>query len=166
MTSVAEPGSAAPSPEVSVLLPVYNGGPFIGHALDSVLAQTFSDFEVIVIDDGSTDETADELRKRANDPRIRITRHGQNQGLVASLNDGLAMCSGALVARLDADDSCLPDRLGAQVAAFRDDTKLVLCATDYERVTPDGVVSHRGQPPPTHAALAVALLTGNSHVPA
>ena len=161
MTSVAEPASASRSPAVSVLLPVYNGGPFIGGALDSVLAQTFTDFEVIVIDDGSTDETADRLQERAHDHRLRVTRHRQNQGLVASLNEGLTLCSGTLVARLDADDACLPTRLEAQVAAFREDPDLVLCATDYERVAPSGVVTHLGQPPPTHAALAVALLTGN-----
>ena len=126
MTSVAGPTSPSRSPEVSVLLPVYNGGPFIGRALDSVLAQTFTDFEVIIIDDGSTDETADRLRERAHDRRVHITRHDQNHGLVASLNEGLHQCSGSLVARLDADDSCLADRLETQVAAFRNDTDLVL----------------------------------------
>ena len=95
---------------MSVLLPVFNDEKHVGRAVDSVLNQTFTDFELLVIDDGSNDETASELARR-HDDRVRVVRHEQNKGLVASLNDGLTLCRGELVARLDADDWAFPTRL-------------------------------------------------------
>lgn len=99
---------------VTVLLPVYNGAPFLREALDSIFAQTFRDFELLVIDDGSTDGS-DRIAESYNDPRLRLVRNGANLGLVTTLNKGLRMAQGEYVARMDADDISLPHRLATQV---------------------------------------------------
>ena len=131
-------------------------------AIDSLLSQSLSDLEVIAIDDGSTDGTAAILADIGRrDPRLRILTQVKNVGLVASLNEGIASARGQLIARLDADDVAMPDRLQLQVEVFENDASVALCATGYERVTPLGEVISRPRPPQTHAALAGALLTGN-----
>ena len=161
LTPIARRTSAG-APVVSVLLPVYDGADSVGRAIDSVLAQSFVDFELVVVDDGSTDGTAAVLAHRAaTDRRVRIVTHDVNRGLVASLNDGLAACRGDLVARLDADDWAAPTRLARQVEVFGAHPSTVLCATAYDRVDPNGRLIRTGVPPQTHAALAVAMLTGN-----
>jgi glycosyltransferase involved in cell wall biosynthesis len=104
----------AKDPRVTVLLPVYQGRTFLGEALDSILVQTFRDFELLVVDDGSTDGTA-ELLDACDDPRLRVIRQDRNRGLVASLNRGLDEARGEIIARMDADDLSLPDRLRRQV---------------------------------------------------
>ncbi len=100
---------------VSVLLPVRDGEPWLAEALRSVCDQTFEDFEVIVVDDGSRDGTG-ELLRAWPDPRLRVLRNEPGQGLVPSLNRALEASSAELVARMDADDRCRPGRLAAQVA--------------------------------------------------
>ena len=97
------------------MLPVYNGGAFLEAALRSILAQTFRDFECLVIDDGSTDGSGEVAERIAHtDARVRVIRR-ENRGLVATLNEMLAMARGRLVARMDADDVALPDRFERQV---------------------------------------------------
>jgi glycosyltransferase involved in cell wall biosynthesis len=105
------------SPAVTVLLSVYNGAAVTGAAIDSILAQTFGDFELLAIDDGSTDATASVLASY-RDARIRVLRNERNLGLTRSLNIGLRAARGELVARQDADDTSLPERLERQVAAM------------------------------------------------
>src|SRR5581483_11138356 len=102
------------TPHVTVLMPVRNGGGYLRGAVASILGQTFEDFELLVVDDGS-DDGSDALVESFGDPRIRLVRNGSPLGLVASLNRGLAEARGAYVARADADDECLPDRLALQV---------------------------------------------------
>lgn len=117
------PSSGAP-PKVSVLLPAFDAGRTILSALRSVRRQRFQDFECVVVDDGSTDATAEiAVAFASRDPRFRVLRrpHG---GLVAALNAGLEECRGEIVARMDADDLMMRDRLGAQVAALDADTSL------------------------------------------
>ena len=105
-----------PCPAVSVALSVYNGARFLAQAIDSVLAQDMADFEFLIVDDGSTDATPAILRDyAARDSRIRpIIR--ENRGLVASLNQLIAEARAPLVARMDADDVCLPQRFTRQIA--------------------------------------------------
>ena len=102
-------------PKVSVLMAVHNGERFIARAINSVLAQTFSDFELVIVDDASTDGTAGAVRGYA-DARIRYLANEHNQGLAASLNIGLGHASGAYIARLDHDDVSRRDRLATQAA--------------------------------------------------
>lgn len=105
------------SPRVSVVMTCFNGGAHLEPAVDSVLAQTFTDFEFIIVDDASTDRSEDYLAS-LTDPRVVLIRNGQNKGQTASLNIGLARAQGGYVARFDADDICKPDRLARQVAAM------------------------------------------------
>ncbi len=106
-------------PRVSVVLPVYNAERFVGEAIDSILGQTLADFELIVIDDGSTDATGTILADRAaRDPRIRLVTR-ENRGLTPTLNEGLAAARADYVAIMNADDVALAERLERQ-AAFLD----------------------------------------------
>lgn len=107
-----------PSPQVSVLMPVYNGERFIAEAIESVLAQTLAAFELIVVDDGSTDRTA-EIVRSYRDPRIVLLTR-EKIGLSAALNFGLAACRAPWVARLDSDDVMEPPRLERQLAFVRE----------------------------------------------
>lgn len=101
-------------PRVSCLLPVYNGEAFIEEAVASILNQTLSSFELIVVDDGSTNSTSVKLERMAGaDGRLRILRQ-PNGGIVSALNAGLAECRAAYVARMDADDVSTPDRFAFQ----------------------------------------------------
>ena len=97
-------------PLVSIMMPAYNAGKYIGRAIESVLAQTYENWELVIVDDCSTDNTY-EIAASYKDPRIRILRHEQNMGVGLSRNDALSASSGQWVAVLDADDEWLPERL-------------------------------------------------------
>ena len=108
------------SPSVTVLMGVYNGLPRLEHAIRSIQEQTLRDFEFLIIDDGSTDGSARLVQQLAGaDSRIRLITHAENRGLGAVLNEGVAEARGKLVARMDADDYSLPERLERQVDYFR-----------------------------------------------
>lgn len=102
------------SPIVSVLLPVHNGQAFVGDAIDSILTQSFKEFELLVLNDGSTDTTIKVCRK-FNDSRIRIVSSEKKIGLVETLNCGISFARGQLIARLDSDDIAVNTRLEKQV---------------------------------------------------
>jgi glycosyltransferase involved in cell wall biosynthesis len=107
------------TPAISVLMPVYNAGRFLAPAVESVLAQTFSDFELIAIDDGSTDDSGKMLAELgARDPRVRVFGQ-ENRGIVATLNRALELARAPLVARMDGDDLSRPDRFAKQIACLR-----------------------------------------------
>ena len=106
-------------PEVSVLIPVYNGERFLAAAIESIQGQTLRDLEIVVVDDGSTDATAQILARYASeDPRL-VVRRQENSGHGAAANAGLALCRAPFVARLDADDIALPGRIEAQARFLR-----------------------------------------------
>jgi len=120
------PLNHSPTPRVSVLMTVYNAEQYVEKAVASILAQTFTDFEFICVDDGSTDRSGAILGKFADgDPRIRILSR-PNTGQVGALNDGLVLARGEYLARMDADDICMPTRLEEQVR-FLDAHPEVLC---------------------------------------
>lgn len=104
----------APKPRLSVLMSVYNGARHVPAAARSILEQTFDDFEFVIVDDGSTDETAAILAD-LEDRRVRLLANTTNLGLPASLNRGLEVCQGEYIARMDADDLSEPERLVEQV---------------------------------------------------
>lgn len=117
------------SPAVSVILNCYNHEPYVAEAIESVLAQTFRDFELIIIDNGSTDGTRAVI-ERYDDPRIRLALHDENLSLSRRLNEGAAMARGEFVAVLYSDDYMLPDKLERQVALFAtlpEDHGIVYC---------------------------------------
>jgi glycosyltransferase involved in cell wall biosynthesis len=113
--------SASASPLVSVVLPVRNGAATIARAVTSIQIQAFSDWEMLVVDDGSSDGTREIVAEIArNDPRVRMLSPADaGSGIVAALNRGLAVARGEFVARMDADDQSLPGRLAAQVSFLR-----------------------------------------------
>src|SRR5438132_941893 len=110
--------------KVSVLMPAYNASRYIRAAACSILTQTYKDLELIAIDDGSTDGKTDILQEIASsDRRVRLIVR-DNRGLVASLNQGLGLAQGALIARMDADDIAYPTRISTQVEIFQRNPKL------------------------------------------
>ena len=123
--------------KVSFLLPVFNGARFISETMNSLLAQDFDDFDIVVIDDGSTDDTA-RLVGDFKDERIRfITK--ENGGLVSALNFGLDQLDCEFVARIDADDICFADRLSRQLD-FMEFTKAVAVSCKVENIDHSGNV--------------------------
>ncbi len=103
----------APRPKVTVLMSAYNAERYVAEAVDSVLAQTFSDLEFLIFEDASTDRTREILRGYS-DPRIRLVENYANLGLTRNLQRGMLMARGEFVARMDADDVCMPQRLARQ----------------------------------------------------
>lgn len=127
-------------PRVSVVMPAYNAANYLKEAVDSVLAQTFKDFELIIINDGSTDETG-KILNSYKDKRIKIITQ-KNKGLVATLNKGIGLAKAELIARHDADDRSLPDRFERQVTLFDDDPKLVLAGSSMGVMNMSSVYQH------------------------
>ncbi len=105
-------------PSLSVLMTVYNGMPWLPQAVDSILAQTYDDFEFIIVNDGSTDGTAAYLNQRL-DARVRVI-HQENGGTAVASNAGLELCRGEFLARMDADDIAMPDRFAKQIRFLRE----------------------------------------------
>jgi glycosyltransferase involved in cell wall biosynthesis len=116
-------------PAVTILLPVFNGAAYLRESLGSALRQTFSDFELLVVDDGSTDETP-RILESVSDSRLRVLRNETNIGLVATLNRGLDEARGEWIARQDADDLSLPRRLEVQMAFVRGNPSVPLLGAD------------------------------------
>jgi glycosyltransferase involved in cell wall biosynthesis len=102
------------SPFISVLLPAYNAEKFLKESLESILNQTYSNFEIIIINDGSTDSTQ-EIIDTYNDPRIKCILHKENKGLIQSLNEGILCAKGLYIVRMDADDIAFSNRIQVQV---------------------------------------------------
>lgn len=116
-------------PKVSVLIPVHNAERTVASAVGSMLRQTFSDFEVVIVNDGSTDSTPDILESLAErDNRIRLI-HAPQRGIIHALNTGIAVCGGELIARMDADDISHPKRLEMQVGMMDADPGLSVCSS-------------------------------------
>jgi glycosyltransferase involved in cell wall biosynthesis len=125
-------------PTISVLMPAYNATRYLREAIDSVLAQSFADFELILLDDGSTDQTPQVLKEYAwRDARIRV-HGGANRGISQTLNDGLAMARGEFIARMDADDISLPERFAKQVRFLREHPEHVLVGSRCMMIDPEG----------------------------
>lgn len=124
-------------PKVTVLTTVYNGMLYLKEAIDSTLNQTFTDFEFLIIDDASTDESLEFLLSY-RDPRITVVKNEVNIGQTASLNKGLSLAKGEFIARLDQDDVNLPNRLEEQLAMFSRQPELTLICSWEHTIDSDG----------------------------
>jgi len=112
-------------PKITVLLPVYNGDKYLRESIESILKQTFNNFELIIINDGSTDNSL-KIAKSFNDPRIKIINNKKNLGIIKSLNIGLSQAKGKYIARLDADDISLKNRLETQYSFLEKNKDIIL----------------------------------------
>ena len=153
------PPRQEPAPAVSVLMSVYNGERYLLEAIDSIRAQTFRDFEFIIVDDASDDGSAEIARRcMAQDGRIRLLALERNRGQAAALNHGLGMARGEFIARMDADDVCAPARFQKQVDYLRAHPEIGVlgCAMDVadERLRAHG----RWDYPARHAQILFNLL--------
>jgi len=115
-------------PKVTVLMAVYNGEQYLKEAVGSILAQTFPDFELLVIDDGSTDHSPAVITS-FHDSRIRLVKNEKNIGLTKSLNRGLGLSRGEYIARMDADEISMPSRLAKQVSFLEENQRVGVCGT-------------------------------------
>jgi glycosyltransferase involved in cell wall biosynthesis len=125
-----------PIPEITVLMPAYNAAKYISPAIISVLKQSFSNFELLIINDGSCDET-EQIARSFADERIKIINQ-PHQGVAAALNLGLLNAAAALIARFDADDICYPDRLQQQYDFFSSNPGYVLTGSDADYTDHNG----------------------------
>lgn len=151
--------SSRARPSISVVMTVHNGEPWTAEAVDSVLGQTFGDFELVVVDDGSTDATPDVLH-RYRDPRLRVVRHSR-AGQTRALNRALRLSVAPLVARMDADDVALPLRLERQAAFLAAHPAVGLMATAGHEISPAGTIVRTLTPPTDDRAIRRALRRHN-----
>lgn len=157
-------------PRLSVVMPVYNGRLFLTAAIESVLSQTFTDLEFIIVNDGSTDGTSHVLRRYARqDERIRVINQ-ENAGVSSSLNRGDRAARGVYIARMDADDVCMPSRLEQQMRHLETHPECVLVGGQVRLINAEGrPICNNSMPPSgpegnmrrlvrTHQAIEDALL--------
>ncbi|MEX2659940.1 MAG: glycosyltransferase [Acidimicrobiales bacterium] len=142
-----------PQPAVSVLMPVYNGEAFLAEAVESILGQTFTDFEFVIVDDGSSDRTAQMIEEYvARDGRIRAVHQTENLGLIATLNRAIPGCRGDYIARMDADDHCDARRLERQVDHLTRNPDVGVLGTTYRFIDERGRELPDGRQLPTDPA--------------
>lgn len=152
-------------PAVSVLLPVYNAEAYVGAAIDSILAQTFQDFELLIFDDGSTDGSLSILRDyEAKDSRIRVFSSPENRGVALAMNDLIEKARGRYIARMDADDICLPERLARQVKFLDSSPDHVVVGTWVEHMNTRGQPIGIIQTPLHHDEIDASHLKGHCSI--
>lgn len=148
------------NPTVSLVMKVYNGERYLREAVDSILAQTFTDFELIIIDDGSTDDSAGIVR-RYQDARIRFLQNEHNLGLCATQNKVIAAARGKYIAVMDCDDRSYPKRLERQVDFLESHPSVMMCGTFRDNCV-DGELKSFPQPElTTDAEIKFSLVFGN-----
>jgi glycosyltransferase involved in cell wall biosynthesis len=124
------------NPAITVLMPVYNAEKYLREAIDSILAQTFRDFEFLIIDDGSVDSSVDIILSYT-DKRIRFVQNSRNEGISATLNKGIELSTTELIARMDADDLCYPGRLETQYKFMQQQPECALLSSAVKVVSSD-----------------------------
>ncbi len=146
-------------PVISIIMPAYQAGRYIGQAVESVRQQTCEEpWELLIIDDCTTDDTPQIVKNHAADPRIRYIRQTQNQGTAAARNRGIELARGRYVAFLDADDWWDADKLRLQMKCIGR-TKAVLCCTGRELMQPDGTPKGHVIPVPKRITYPMMLRT-------
>jgi len=141
-------------PFVTVLMPVFNGEKYLNEAIESILNQTYTNFEFLIINDGSTDSTEDIILSYT-DSRIRYIKNETNIQLIASLNKGIQLSNGKYIARMDADDMSLPHRLEKQVQFMEANTEVGICGSWVQKF---GQRNEIVRYPETHDEISVSLL--------
>ncbi|MDU1891731.1 MAG: glycosyltransferase [Dysgonomonas sp.] len=126
--------------KVSILMPVYNAEQYVAQAIRSVLSQSFSDWELILINDGSIDKS-ESIIKQFDDNRIYYLKNSSNIGLIKTLNKGIDLCQGKYIARMDADDISHPDRLKYQVDFMERNPSYLMCGTDAAVIDNDDTIT-------------------------
>ena len=162
-TLPAQSQATAPAPQISVVMPVYNGEHYLAGAIDSILAQTFADFEFIIVDDGSADGSAAIIREYARrDARIRSLRMDSNQGISNALNQGIAAARGEFIARMDSDDVSLPQRFQTQLDYLRAHPDVGVLGSAMQTV--DENLAHQAvwKYPVPHSMIVYRMLTNSS----
>ncbi|MBN2287710.1 MAG: glycosyltransferase [Candidatus Glassbacteria bacterium] len=150
------------TPRLSVVMSVYNGERHLAEAIESIITQSFEDFEFVIIDDGSTDGTWGILNKYAGkDPRIVLSRNEQNIGLTRSLNRGIALAKGEYIARMDADDLSMTDRLELQVRFLDQNPEIGLVSGACNIVDDTGRPIKKISPPLEDEEIKAELLIKN-----
>jgi glycosyltransferase involved in cell wall biosynthesis len=149
-----------PNTKVTVLMSVYNGEKYLREAVDSILNQTFKDFEFIIINDGSTDKTL-KILNSYNDPRIKIISNKKNIGLTRSLNKGLSIAKGEYIARQDANDISMPERLEKQVDFLERNKAVGLIGTYSCIINEKGRILYKRKSPLGNEDISKKLIRGN-----
>lgn len=148
-------------PLVSIAMPIHNAARYLSEAIASILAQTYRHWELLCLDDGSTDDTASIVRRWAEaDSRIRHIRL-PHRGIVATLNHGIGMAAGTYLARMDADDVSLPDRLAMQLDWLERHPELAMVGTAYTVIDAGGTPGKTGRPPTCPADVRRELQSRN-----
>ena len=151
-------------PAVSVIMAVHNAEAYLDAAVKSILNQSFTDFEFIIIDDGSTDGSRNKLGEYSRkDNRVRLISRA-NKGLTPSLNEGLKLARGQYIARMDADDVASPVRLGVQVQYLYDHPQVSLLGGAYELIDDAGRLLTTIVPPTDDATLQEHALSGRTPI--
>jgi glycosyltransferase involved in cell wall biosynthesis len=142
------------TPAISVVMPVYNGEKYLREAIDSILSQTYTDFEFIILNDGSTDKT-EEIILSYTDPRIVYVKNEDNLQIVKTLNKGIGIAKGKYIARMDADDISLPERFEKQFKFMEENPEVGVCGAWIETF---GNQSLFWQYPVNHNEIRISLL--------
>ncbi len=121
------------TPAITVLMPVYNAEKYLADAIDSILNQSFNDFELLIINDGSTD-SSEKIILSYSDSRVRYMKNEKNIKLIATLNKGIEIANGKYIARMDADDVSLPSRLQVQFDFMESNPNVALCGSWFELI--------------------------------
>ena len=146
------------SPLISVIMPLYNAERFVGESIGNILGQTVGDFELIVIDDASTDSSYDiASRYAAQDARIVLMRNDANHGAAYTRNRGLETARGSFITFMDADDRCSPERFARQTAFFGQHPQIDLCGSYYTMFGPDDAREQKIQDPITHEGIRIQM---------
>jgi glycosyltransferase involved in cell wall biosynthesis len=151
----------ADSPQVSVVMPVYNAEKYVTEALESIIQQTFTDFELIVIDDGSADRSSTIIESYAKKDRRVVVHRQNNSGLIISLNRGCGLARGKYIARMDADDVSLPERFERQLDYLERHPHIGLLGSWIQDIGPNGEPGPVWPLPTAPAVIPWFLMFGN-----
>src|SRR5215203_3648445 len=151
-------------PLISVVMPIYNNEQYVGLAIESILNQTFRDFEFLIFNDGSTDRSQ-EIICSFNDSRIKAFDYSINTGYVTHLNHGIEIATGKYIARMDADDISLPDRFERQIKILENNPEIGLCGAWIQEFDITLIPKDKGKIyryASNHDAICVKLMRHNS----